>query len=117
MPPKLVYLVRHAESAENALMQGVARGVQSIFKLSLPSLDDLKSGVALAGTYLAPANDCQLSDNGVAQIDEVKQMLLGSFVVSVFPTTTLPRPPACFVHPLLDCFQIPVSFLQHPRML
>jgi broad specificity phosphatase PhoE len=79
MNTKLVYLVRHAESAENALMQGVSRGVGALFKMSLPSLDDVKLSVALASTYLAPSSgDCQLSDNGKAQIDEVKQMLLAS---------------------------------------
>lgn len=78
MTPKLVYLVRHAESAENALMQGVARGVSSLLKLSMPSLDDVRSGISLAGTYLGPSNDCQLSDNGLLQIDEVRRQLLES---------------------------------------
>ena len=77
MPPKTVFLVRHAESAENALMQGVARSWTALKQLSLPNLADVKGGMVLATAMATGATDeCGLSANGEEQIAEVRKMLL-----------------------------------------
>jgi len=74
---KTVFLIRHAESAENALMQGVARSWAALKQLSLPALSDMKGGVELATAMVTGANDeCPLSENGEAQVAEVRKMLL-----------------------------------------
>ena len=73
---KWVIMVRHAESAENALMQGVARGVSALMQLSLPSLTDLKSGMELASTLVQGTDECELSENGRMQVAEVRSLLV-----------------------------------------
>jgi broad specificity phosphatase PhoE len=76
MPFKNVYLVRHAESAENALMQGVARSWAALTQFSLPALSDVKSGMELASAMVRGTTDeCPLSTNGEAQVVEVKKLL------------------------------------------
>jgi broad specificity phosphatase PhoE len=89
MPPKTVLLVRHAESHENMLMQGVARGVSALFALSLPSLQDLKSGVSLAGTMVRGTDECELSENGKLQVEEVRSLLLKR-KLDLFPSQISP---------------------------
>jgi len=77
MPFKTIFLIRHAESAENALMQGVARSWNALKQFSLPALNDLKGGVELASAMATGATDeCLLSENGQAQVAEVRKLLL-----------------------------------------
>ncbi|KAH9261149.1 hypothetical protein BASA81_000853 [Batrachochytrium salamandrivorans] len=62
---KTVYLIRHAESAENVLMQGVVR-----------SLNDLQGGLLLAKNAVTGGNDqCPLSPAGELQVAEVRQKM------------------------------------------
>lgn len=80
MPLKTVFLVRHAESAENALMQGVARSWAALTQFNLPAFTDLKGGVELATAMVTGATDeCSLSSNGEAQVAEVREMLLKDY--------------------------------------
>lgn len=78
MPPKTVILVRHAESNENALMQSVARGVNALRALTLPSLQDVKSGMAWVSSALlnGDADEVTLSENGEKQVEEVRNILI-----------------------------------------
>lgn len=73
MVTKTLYLIRHAESAENQRMASLSKSLHDLGSFSLPSKDDLKSSFELLN--LKAQIDSDVSDAGTKQIKELGDRL------------------------------------------
>eukprot|EP00591_Stephanopyxis_turris_P004065 CAMPEP_0195510616 /NCGR_PEP_ID=MMETSP0794_2-20130614/3210_1 /TAXON_ID=515487 /ORGANISM="Stephanopyxis turris, Strain CCMP 815" /LENGTH=205 /DNA_ID=CAMNT_0040638069 /DNA_START=124 /DNA_END=738 /DNA_ORIENTATION=- len=72
---KIIYLIRHAESEENANLAGLKNVCNAISRFHLPSKDDTNKMTQLIGGVLKGYNDEPLSDYGRSQSKAMGELL------------------------------------------